>query len=67
MLEGEDVQYALQKRGQRRRRRLLARSHVGVYATKTNVCACLVGRSGSAMREGDGRQETRRKGRGKIF
>ena len=41
MLEGEDVQYALQKRGQRcRRRRLLAR-HVGVYATKTNVCACL--------------------------
>ena len=31
--------------------------HVCVYATKTNVCACLVGRSGSAVR--GGRQETR--------
>ena len=42
MLEGEeDVQYALQKRGQRRRRRRLLARHVGVYATKTNVCACL--------------------------
>ena len=34
--------------------------HVSVYATKTNVCACLVGSSGSAMREPRGRwQETR--------
>ena len=31
--------------------------HICIYSTKTNVCACLVGSSGSAMR--GGWQETR--------